>query len=231
MFVDGYLTPAFGARSKSEIDLLVLGSLIAAGVVDPGAPIYDLARALNITPSKVRALVLNWQLRSSGGDLDLGEALARAVAKARFAKDGTLLAFGIENPLLRAEVEARLKRKGVFADASFSREILRMPVDLFVEFLDDMVDETTKRDLRKRLVVDHQMPDRSFKALVAGLLGKVGEKVAGKAGEAIAGELLEPFGGLRIEDAAGHLTAFLAHLLRRESAAAAASLRDAVSAG
>ena len=147
MFLDGYLTPAFGARTKPEIDLLVLGCLIKAKAVDPGAPLYDLARALNITPSKVRALILNWQLRSTEREVDLRQALAAAVVKTRFAKDGALLTFGIENPLLRAEVEARLKRKGVFADASFSREIIRMPVEAFVEFLDDIVEESAKRDL------------------------------------------------------------------------------------
>ena len=59
MFVDGYLTPAFGARTKSEIDLLVLKCLIAAGTLDPAAPVYDLARALNLTPTRVRSLILN----------------------------------------------------------------------------------------------------------------------------------------------------------------------------
>lgn len=225
LFVDGYLTPAFGARAKSEIDLLVLGCLIKAGAVDPGAPLYDLARALNITPSKVRALILNWQLRSNGADLNLTGALAKAVAKARFAKDGSLLTFGIENPLLREEVEARLKRRGVFADASFSREILRLPVEIFAELLDDMIDETTKREVRKRLVDDHQLPDRSFKAVIAGLLGKIGEKVAGKAGEAVAGELLKPLGDVRIEDVTIQLTALLSHVFRRDGAAAVAAFR------
>ena len=226
MFVDGYLTPAFGARTKSEIDLLVLGCLIKAGALDPGAPVYDLARALNLTPTKVRNLILNWQLRSSGQGLDLREALVQALGKTRFAKDGSLLTFGIENPLLREEVEARLKRRGIFADASFSREIVRLPVDAFAEFLDDLVDEATKRELRRRLVEDHQLPDRSFKALVAGLLSKLGEKVAGQAGEAIVGELVKPFGSKAVENVADKVGAFLASLLRSDVVAASRTLRS-----
>jgi hypothetical protein len=35
------MSPAFGARSKTEIDLLVFASLIAAGAIDPEAPEYD----------------------------------------------------------------------------------------------------------------------------------------------------------------------------------------------
>ena len=225
VFVDGYLTPAFGARTKSEIDLLVLGCLIKAGALDPGAPVYDLARALNLTPTKIRSLILNWQLRLNGRGLDLREALVQALEKTRFAKDGSLLTLGIENPLLREEVEARLKRRGVFADASFSREIVRLPVDAFAEFLDDLVDEVTKHELRKRLVEDHQLPDRSFKALVVGLLSKLGEKVAGKAGEAIAGELLVPFEKQGVENAADRIGAFLSSLFRNDVSTAVATLR------
>ena len=225
MFVDGYFTPAFGARTKSEIDLLVLGCLITAGALDPGAPVYNLARALNLTPTRVRSLILNWQLRSNGQGLDLREALVQALSKTRFAKDGSLLTFGIESPLLREEVEARLKRRGIFADASFSREIVRLPVDAFVEFLDELIDEATKHKLRKRLVEDHQLPDRSFKALVAGLLNKLGEKVAGQAGEAIVGDLLKPFGSKAVENVADRVGAFVSSLLRNDVVTASRTLK------
>jgi hypothetical protein len=79
----------------------------------------------------------------------------------------------------------------VFADATFAREIVRLPVDAFVEFLDDLVDDGTKRELRKALLKDKQLLNRSFRALATGVLSKLGEKVAGKAGEALAGSLVE----------------------------------------
>jgi|SRR5690348_5837289 hypothetical protein len=56
-FAEQYLAPAFGSRSKSEIDLLVFGCLIEAGAIDPRAPVYETARALNITPARVRGLL------------------------------------------------------------------------------------------------------------------------------------------------------------------------------
>src|SRR6266705_1483775 len=64
-FVDACMSPAFGARSKSEIDLLVFTCLIEANAIDPEAPIYEIARSLNITPARVRALILNGQLRTT----------------------------------------------------------------------------------------------------------------------------------------------------------------------
>jgi len=131
-FIDGYLTPAFGAKSKSEIDLLVFGCLVDAGAIDPDGPIYDLARALNITPARTRSLILNWQLRTYAREGDLKPAIVAALKKTRYSKDGTLLSFGVENPLLREDIAARLKEKGVFPDASFSKELVKLPVEAFV---------------------------------------------------------------------------------------------------
>jgi hypothetical protein len=185
-FLTGYLEPAFGARSKSEIDLLVLTSLIAARIIDPDGPIYDIARGLNITPSRVRNLILNWQLRAASNAGDLGPAIVQALQKTRFSRDGTLLVFGIESPLLREEISARLRRKGIFADASFSKELVRLPVDAFVEFIDELLDVGTKDAVKAALVHDKQLPDTSFKALAKGVLTKLGEKFADKAGGAIA---------------------------------------------
>jgi hypothetical protein len=45
----------------------------------------------------VRNLLLNWQMRSPT-PFDLRHAFAGALKKTRFSKDGTLLAFGVENP-------------------------------------------------------------------------------------------------------------------------------------
>ena len=210
LFFTGYAAPAFGARSKSEIDLLVFTCLIEAKAIDPEAPIYDIARALNITPTKVRSFLFNWQLRTTARDSDLRPALVAALKKTRFNSDGTLLTFGVESPLLKEEITARLKRKGVFSDASFAKEIVRLPVDAFVEFLDDIVDDDTKKAMKETLVKDKQLPDKSFKALATGVLSKLGEKVAGKAGEAIAGELVGEVGKPVAKKVVSFITGLLA---------------------
>lgn len=192
VFSAAYLSPAFGARSKTETDLVVFSALIEANALDPEAPVYDIARALNITPARVRSLLLNWQLRSTPAQSDLRSRIVEALKKTRFSKDGTLLTFGIESPLLREDVTARLKLKGVFPDASFSKELVKLPVEAFVAFLDDVVDDQTKKAVRTTLVKDKQLPDTSFKALATGVLTKLGEKVAGEAAGGIVKEVVGP---------------------------------------
>jgi hypothetical protein len=78
--------------------------------------------------------------------------------------------------LLREDIIARLKRKGVFADASFFKELVKLPAEAFVEFLDEIVDDDTKKQVRTTLVKDKQIPDTSFKAIATSLLVELGKK-------------------------------------------------------
>ena len=104
---------------------------------------------------------------------------------------------------------ARLKRKGVFPDAAFSKELVKLPVEAFVEFLDDIVDDRTKKEVRNTLIKDKQLPDTSFKALATGVLAKLGEKVAGEAGKELAGEIVGKVAKPAAEKAVGFLTGLL----------------------
>jgi hypothetical protein len=225
-FVNRYLDPAFGARSKSEVDLLVFTCLVKAGVIGPSEPLYDIARALNVTPARVRSLLLNWQLRTTGVGVDLRKELIDSLQKTRFAKDGTLMSFGIESPLLREEVIARLKRRGIFADASFAKELVRLPTEAFTEFLDDLVDADTKAALDKILIKDKQLADRSFRALATGILTKLGEKAAGKAGEAFVGAIADGAAKTVVAPVFTRITGFLTSLLRNDAASAVNALSE-----
>jgi hypothetical protein len=84
-----------------------------------------------------------------------------------------------------------------------------LPVDAFVEFLDDIVDDETKKQVKTTLVKDKQLPNKSFKALATGVLGKLGEKVAGEVGKELAGDLVTGVGKPATEKAIGFLTGLL----------------------
>jgi hypothetical protein len=158
----------------------------------------------------VRNLLLNWQLRNTPQQGDLRGAIVAALKKTRFSADGKLLTFGLESPLLKEEITARLKRKGVFPDAAFSKELVKLPVEAFVEFLDDIVEDATKKEVRATLIKDKQLPDTSFKALAVGVLSRLGEKIAGKAGKESASEIVGKAARPAAEKAIGFLMGLLA---------------------
>lgn len=62
-FLGSYLVPALGVLPKTEIDLLVFTLMVDAGAIDPNGSIFTLARSLNITPTKTRSLIFQYQLR------------------------------------------------------------------------------------------------------------------------------------------------------------------------
>lgn len=185
-FVKGFAQPAFGAISKTEVDNLVFALLIEVGALDPKSQAYEIARDLNITPAKARNLLFQWQLRSMGDGTALKEDLVAALKSVRFEKDGDRLAFGIESPLLREELRSRLKHMGVYADASFSPEIVRLSVKHFVEFLDSFLDQKAKDSMHGALIKDGQLKDNSFKAVAFRILKGVAKKAASDAGEELA---------------------------------------------
>ena len=184
-FIQTFASPAFGAISKTEVDNLVFRLLVETGAINPKSQVYEIARDLNVTPAKARNLLFQWQLRAMNDDTTLKDDLVSALQSVRFTKDGDYMSFGVESPLLREELRARLKRLGIYPDASFSSEIVRLSVKHFVEFLDDLLDTPTKKALHKQLIKDHQLKDKSFKAVGTRILKSIANKAAGEVGDEI----------------------------------------------
>ena len=80
---------------------------------------------LNVTPTKARALLFQYQLRNISED-DTDHEIMLAITTARYWKDGDKLSFGVTSPLVKAAVSAKMEEKGVFADVSLSGNILRV---------------------------------------------------------------------------------------------------------
>ena len=189
-FLEGFATPAFGAISKTEVDNLVFALLVEIGSLDPNSQIYEIARDLNVTPSKARNLLFQWQLRNVADADALKDDLVAALRSVRYTKERDLLAFGIESPILREELRSRLKRMGIYADASFSSEIVRLSVKHFVDFLDALLDEPTKKAMQEKLTKDGHLTDKTFKGVAFRILKGIATKAIGQAG----GEIAEEFG-------------------------------------
>lgn len=199
-FVEGFATPAFGAISKTEVDNLVFALLVEIGSLDPNSQIYEIARDLNVTPAKARNLLFQWQMRNVAADA-LKDDLVAALRSVRYTKERDLLAFGIESPILREELRSRLKRMGIYADASFSSEIVRLSVKHFVDFLDALLDEPTKKAMQEKLTKDGHITDKTFKGVAFRILKGIATKAVGQAGGEIAEEFADAAQGL-ITDAA-----------------------------
>jgi hypothetical protein len=149
-FLQAYLVPAFGVLPKTEIDLRVFKLLVEAGAANPNGSVFTLARSLNITPAKARSLIFQYQLRHVS-EADTDKEVLQTIAEARYWKDGGNLAFGVESPLVRAAISAKLRQHGVFADVSLSGDILKVSPDQFGEVLVALLPASVAQDLTKKI--------------------------------------------------------------------------------
>lgn len=179
-FAARYFAPALGALPKSEVDQLVFDSLIEVGLIDPDGAIFSMARALNVTPAKARALLFQHQLRQPLDAAALNAQILKAIGGARFSVDDKRLSFGIESPLVRAAVQARMKQVGIFSDISLSGEILKVPLDQVGDFLAAFLTEDDVDRIAKALKKEGKLP----KGWLAEHLNKLGADAATEAGKA-----------------------------------------------
>jgi hypothetical protein len=178
-FAARYFAPALGALPKSEVDQLVFDSLVEIGLIDPNGAIFAMARTLNVTPAKARVLLFQHQLRQPLDAAALNAQVLKAIGGARFSVDDKRLSFGIESPLVRAAVQARMKEVGIFSDISLSGEILRVPVDQVGDFLDAFLTEDDVNKIAKALKKEGKLP----KGWLADHLNKLGADAASEAGK------------------------------------------------
>lgn len=182
-FAAVYFSQAFGSLPKSEVDLLIFTLLLDLNVITADGSIFAIAQALNITPTKARSLLFNYQLRNiDATNSDL--MVATTLSKAHFTVDDKRLSFGIESPLIRAIIDNKLKERGIFADISLSGEILRVPLDLFPQFIELLLGEDRAKELEKELKEKGHLKDSPLNEAVKKLGEAAAKGAAGAVGKA-----------------------------------------------
>lgn len=181
-FVKGYFAQAMGILPKAEIDLLIFTQLIELNVIAADGSIFDIARALNLTPARSRSLLFQYQLRhidEARGD----EMVAVTLAKTNFSVDDKRLAFGIESPLVRAIIEAKLKTLGVFAEISLSGEVLKVSLDQLDLFITVLIGKERAKALELALKKEGYLKGKGLSAQLKKFGKKAGDGAAKEVGK------------------------------------------------
>lgn len=133
-FFEFYTTPAFGARSKSEIDLKVFELLRERGDIDDDY--YNVSRKLKITPTRAKNLILNAKLRRESGNYD--EKFIDLLKNLKFkisVNSNEIILLYVPDILFREHIKAILKQKGIIWDSSFNSEIVKIRLDDFLDIV------------------------------------------------------------------------------------------------
>jgi hypothetical protein len=181
----------FGSLPKTELDLTLFRALIAAGILEANLPVFEIARRLEITPSRVRSLLYRYRLENQGDDAGILDDIAAALTRTRFEMSADRVVFGIEDAYLRDSFAALLKEQGVFADTSFNPETVSLSLGAFVDFADRRLSDEDRRSILTALQHDTNVELNRFKRVLKSTLAKLGSRVVGAAAEDAAAGLID----------------------------------------
>lgn len=181
--LERYLTPAFAALPKNEVELLVLDALEQVGAISADPQVYELVSKLKVTRPKARRLIYDRELRhSSSADLD---AKVKALLKRPLLqKQGELFVLEVENPLVSDHLRDKLQQLGYACDGSFSPSLIKLGLEAIIALIADLLSADEQEQVRLALVAAGA-PDGSFKGVLKATLKKLASKVAADSGEAL----------------------------------------------
>lgn len=149
-----YFEPSFGARSKSDIDLMMF-KIYYAGLNGEGSSDIEISRALKITQAKVRSLKnrlrLVYQLES-GEDLDSClEKLFVTTKRVHYDEKTNKIEITVLDTILYENIKDKLEEDGASLNITLNPKLFSITVGQFVEFALDKMDAGQKKEIQKQL--------------------------------------------------------------------------------
>jgi hypothetical protein len=182
-FLEDFLSPAFGAMPKGEIEIAVLNLLISIGAVKDNPSSYDLASSLKITKTKARTLIYNKELRTRTSD-DLDAEVRKILLKPVIQKRGDQFVLEVESPLALDHLRAKVQKLGHLSDGSFSTNLVTLKLDAMAALIESVLDAGQKENARTALRAAGA-PDTSLSGLLKAALKEIGKKIADDTGEEV----------------------------------------------
>ncbi len=124
-FLKEYLADGMGAKTKREIDILVMHLLLTyAGLADKSN--QELSIQLQAPVSKIKSLRYEARLKYPPDPDYVKREFLYTLTRSQFDMERGKITFVIEDEFIRQAIQGRLKAKGMFADTSFNTELVKI---------------------------------------------------------------------------------------------------------
>ena len=191
-FLHEFLTPAFGALPKGEIELQILKLLVELDAIGKNPSIYELVSKLKITRAKARKLIYDRELRTRTTE-DLDNEVRELLKNPLIQKSGESFVLEVENPLVADHLRSKLKRLNHVTDGSFSPSIVSLTLNAIVALIEDEVPESDQKHATASLIAAGA-PEKTFRGILKATLKKLGSKIASDTGDAVAEQVSDYVG-------------------------------------
>ena len=182
-FLKDYMTPAFCALPKNEVELIVLNVLGKLGAIDDEPKLYEFVSKLKVTRSKARGLVYDRELRRSSEE-ELDEKVKSLLRRPLIQKSGHLYVLEVENPLVSDHLRSKVQNLGYVSDGSFSPSIIKLGLNAVIALIESFLSDQEQDDIKTALIIAGA-PDETFRGALKATLIKLASKVASDTGEVL----------------------------------------------
>jgi hypothetical protein len=124
-FLAEYLSDGLGAKTKREIDILVMNLLMNYAELS-GNSNQELSILLQAPESRIKRLRYEARLKYPPDADYIKREFLYILNRSQFDVAKGKIVFVMEDDFLRHAIQGRLKAKGMFADTSFNTEIIRI---------------------------------------------------------------------------------------------------------
>ena len=141
-FLQEYLSDGIGAKTKREIDILVMNLLMNyAGLA--GKSNQELSLLLQAPEAKIKSLRYEARLKYPPDADYIKREFLYILYHAQFDITKGKIVFVMEDNFLRHAIQGQLKSRGMFADTSFNTEIIRIDKDSLESVIGELYGKET----------------------------------------------------------------------------------------
>jgi hypothetical protein len=213
IFIQLYITPAFGSLPKREIDIALFQVLQDLKIFDKNPEIYALLSSLRVTRNKARGLLYEANLRrSSNGNLD--DELFDLLKDPVFLNDNDKVCLEIGNPLLIDHLKHSLRKVKRITDGSFSPELVKLTPEAYLALINHKFARVSKKDIKQALIDCGAKKQVNAKTLFLSVLKNIGKKAMGDATDTVGEAIGDYLGGL-ITHASKNVTELVEEILNK----------------
>ncbi|MFH2104150.1 MAG: hypothetical protein ABIJ39_12430 [Chloroflexota bacterium] len=142
-----YLSDGIGAKTKREIDILVMTLLMNYADLAVKSN-QELSILLQAPESKIKSLRYEARLKYPPDDDYVKREFLYILLRSQFDFARGKIVFAIEDEFLRHAIQGQLKAKGMFADSSFNTEIVRIDRNSLESVIGELYGEETATTFR-----------------------------------------------------------------------------------
>ena len=141
-FLQEYLSNGIGAKTKREIDILVMNLLMNyAGLA--GKSNQELSIMLQAPEAKIKSLRYEARIKYPPDADYIKREFLYILYRSQFDITKDKIVFLIEDDFIRHAIQGQLKAKGMFADSSFNTEIVRIDKNSLETVIRELYGEET----------------------------------------------------------------------------------------